>query len=386
MHHLALPGHVGLTRRRYVRADGSSVVPVDPLVDQAHRTVSLGVAQLSCRLALDAHSFARAAANLQAAAQLTISQETLRQLVEHEGKLLVAGQTYEQLEFDWQARECLTAGAQGSSVSRVYFSCDGVLVPTVTQAEKIKRRAKARKQRRQCRHGRLRPLPPPKKGADQGFKEFKIAVCYDQPREHWAVCVTRGNHQHAGRMMRRLASAVGLSQAQEVVGLIDGASWIASQTRAKVPALDQLTLDFQHLSQHVHPVRTAVWGDQAEEGCNWVQDVLHTIKHEGYEPFWDKLQDLRCTCRSRVKRQALDGLLHYVAARQDMLNYPRHVQQGWDIASGPMESMCKALTRRLKGRGMRWDTDNAEAMMAMESLMQSGQWVRWWHKRLMSNN
>ena len=386
VHRLALPGYIALMRTRYARTDGSSVVPVDALVDQAQRTISLGVGQLACRLALDAHSFQRAAANLQAAAHLVLSDETLRQLVEHEGQLVVAAQTYEQLEFDWQARECLTPGTDGQPVSRVYFSCDGVLVPAVTQAEKVKRRTQAVERRKHLKQRRLRPLPPRKSGADQGFKEFKIAICYDQPREHWAVCATRRDHRHAGRLMRRLAAAVGMSQAQEAVGLIDGAVWIASQTRAKVPDLDQLTLDFHHLSGHVHQVRAEVFGEQAAQGWDWIQEVLHTIKHEGYEAFWDNLQDLRSTCRSRTKRQIIDGLLQYVAARKDMLDYPQHLQQGWDIGSGPMESMCKALTRRLKGRGMRWDLDNAEAMMAMESLMQSRQWSRWWDKRLLCNN
>ena len=83
---LTLPGRVTLERQRYARADESSVVPVDVLIDQASRLVSLGVRQLGCRLSLDAHSFERAAGNLQAAAHLTISTQTLRQLVEAEGK------------------------------------------------------------------------------------------------------------------------------------------------------------------------------------------------------------------------------------------------------------------------------------------------------------
>ena len=42
---LTLPGRVTLERQRYARADESSVVPVDVLIDQASRLVSLGVRQ-----------------------------------------------------------------------------------------------------------------------------------------------------------------------------------------------------------------------------------------------------------------------------------------------------------------------------------------------------
>ena len=42
--------------------------------------------------------------------------------------------------------------------------------------------------------------------------------------------------------------------------------------------------------------------------------------------------------------------------------------------TGPTESLCGRLTDRLKGPGMRWDTSNAEAMMALASLSHSGLW------------
>jgi hypothetical protein len=43
--------------------------------------------------------------------------------------------------------------------------------------------------------------------------------------------------------------------------------------------------------------------------------------------------------------------------------------------------MCKAMARRLKGVGMRWDGDNAEAVMALEALDQSAEWQAYWESR-----
>jgi hypothetical protein len=48
--------------------------------------------------------------------------------------------------------------------------------------------------------------------------------------------------------------------------------------------------------------------------------------------------------------------------------------------------MCKATTRRLKGPGMRWDGDIAEAMMALEALHQSNLWDRYWTNALCLRN
>jgi hypothetical protein len=58
------------------------------------------------------------------------------------------------------------------------------------------------------------------------------------------------------------------------------------------------------------------------------------------------------------------------------------LEQGRQIGSGPTESMCKATRQRVKGRGMRWDADNAEALMAIEALEQSGCWQAYWDSLL----
>jgi hypothetical protein len=36
------------------------------------------------------------------------------------------------------------------------------------------------------------------------------------------------------------------------------------------------------------------------------------------------------------------------------------------------------LTAKLKGYGMRWDSPNAEGMMALAALDQTGQWNAYW--------
>lgn len=42
--------------------------------------------------------------------------------------------------------------------------------------------------------------------------------------------------------------------------------------------------------------------------------------------------------------------------------------------------MCKNLMLRLKRTGMKWDPDNAAAMMNLVALRESGQWSQWWDR------
>ncbi len=48
------------------------------------------------------------------------------------------------------------------------------------------------------------------------------------------------------------------------------------------------------------------------------------------------------------------------------------------IGGGPTEAECKTTTRRIKGHGRRWDSENAGSMMALAALDDSGLWHQRW--------
>ncbi len=92
----------------------------------------------------------------------------------------------------------------------------------------------------------------------------------------------------------------------------------------------------------------------------------------------DELVAWKGTLRGQRKREAAEALLSYVTDRREMVAYPEYLAAGRQIGSGPTESMCKTTTKRLKGVGMRWDGRNAEAVMALDALDQSGEWKYYW--------
>ena len=224
-------------------------------------------------------------------------------------------------------------------------------------------------------------MPPRKAGADQRYKEFKIVAFYDEAQKHRLVCGTRGDHAVAGRLMRREAARIRLDLADEKVGNVDGSPWIRNEVQRQCLPLDALGLDFYHLRENVQKARREIYGEDDEAGQQWLGDLLHVFKHEGYEAAWQSLLEWRAGLR-RGKRKAADRLLNYVSERREMIRYPEFVEKGWQIGSGPTEATCKTLTARLKGSGMRWDADNAEALMALEALTQSGQWEVYWQTQL----
>jgi hypothetical protein len=363
--------------------------PLDCWLDKAEDTLSLGVREMACRLNGASRSFDKAADDLARTAQLHVSGELLRQVVESEGRAIRAAAKAGRLPVTWDAGDCpaLDKDGQQTDQTRVYVGSDGVMVPTITDQEKQKRRDKVKAKRRK-RGKKCKPLPRARKGADGPFKEFKIVTYYDEGCEHRLVSVTRGDCEKAGEIMRRDAGRVRLDEADDKVAIVDGAEWIKNQLEGQSLPLDAIGLDFYHFAENVHKARRAVYGEEAPQdpkapGNAWAASVLHTAKHESYvkleEAVWDWAFGWR---KGSARRKAAEGLLNYMSERDDMIRYKEFQEVGRQIGSGPTESMCKATRQRVKGRGMRWDSDNAEALMSIEALEQSGGWQAYWDSLL----
>ena len=266
---------------------------------------------------------------------------------------------------------------------RIYLGCDGVMVPAVTQQEKDKRRQAVKAKRRKCGK-KCRPLPRARPGADESFKEVKIVTYYDEPAEHRLVVLTRRNCEHAGTLMRQAAARVGLGGADDKVAVVDGAPWIRNQIEAQSLPLDAVCLDYYHFAENVHKARRAAYGEEDGQGEDapgraWAAEVLRMAKVTDYVRLEESVWDWAFSWRKGATRDAAVALLDYMSEREEMVRYKEFLASGRQIGSGPTESMCKATTLRVKGVGMRWDTDNAEAIMALEALDQSGLWEKYWN-------
>ena len=83
---LTVNGRVRIWRRRWYSPDEGTTTPLDAWLDTFEGTISLGVREMACRLNGDGKNFDKAAANLARTAQVALSGETLRVLVEAEGQ------------------------------------------------------------------------------------------------------------------------------------------------------------------------------------------------------------------------------------------------------------------------------------------------------------
>jgi hypothetical protein len=339
--------------------------------------VTPGVRELACRLNNDAASFAKAADNLARAAQIEMGVEPLRQLVEAEGRRVLEAQRMGAIPPAFTARDCTVPGHPGPT--RMYAGVDGVMVPLVTEAEKKKRREKVVEKRRgrEAAGRKLNPLPPRRPGSDLPYKEFQTVTFYDQTNAHRHIVLSRTKRTRVGTVLKREAARLKFAQADERIGVADGASWIPPQFEDAALHLDGLGLDFYHLSENVHRCRRAAFGEKSAAGSAWAEALLHTFRHDGYETAREQLLQWRTSLRGK-KRQAADRLLNYVVERRDLISYPEFAARGWHIGSGPTEARCRTSTSRLKRSGQRWNGPHAEAVASLTNLRDSDQWPLYW--------
>lgn len=207
---------------------------------------------------------------------------------------------------------------------------------------------------------------------------MKLVTIYDQYKSHRLVRATRLGVKQAGRLLRDMSADVKLKSADQIVAVTDGAEWIAKLIDANLPVRTTVILDYFHASQHVHQARRTLFGEESADGVQWSENVLGTLAKGKWPDLWELLLQTRSRPASKTKRKGADDLMSYLLERKQKVDYASFRVAGYDIGSGPTESMCKSLSRRLKGIGMRWTGKNAEAMIALESLHQSDLWSNYW--------
>lgn len=286
-------------------------------------------------------SFEEARTDLKAFADIRVCRETIRCVTEGVAHALAAEQAAGRLLGE-------ASSAWFEKTDRAYVSMDGTSVNT-----------------------------------RDGWREMKLGALYDQSKAKQHYAATLEPAATFGLTLRRHAMNVRFGRAHEKIAGGDGAEWIWNQMRVNFPRVDHEFLDFYHLSENVHAAAWQIYGEGSRAGRRWARTQLHLAKHEGGRRLLLALERSRRHRKKRCARDALDKLLGYVGKHAGRMAYPELLEQGIDMGTGPQESACKnVIGRRLKGSGMRWTTDNVEAMARLRALMYStGSWEAFWAAR-----
>ena len=166
------------------------------------------------------------------------------------------------------------------------------------------------------------------------------------------------------------------------VVLVDGGVSQLKQVRACGEAHGvQITivLDFIHVQEYLWKAAHALHPGKSEEAEAWVKERSDGLLG-GYAA--DMMAtDLRVAARSLKgsPAEAVENCARYLSNHRDYLHYQRYLQEGLPIATGVIEGACRYLVKdRLDITGARWRLKGAEAMLALRSVMASGDMDAYW--------
>ena len=204
----------------------------------------------------------------------------------------------------------------------------------------------------------------------------------DRPTERHQVRYLAGFYQldELGLQLRRQAAQVGWDGAQQQIALSDGGAGLEEFFRKNFPKAECI-LDFWHAAEHLTELALALWPSDEAARQERAEAWRRQLKREGGLGVLRVLQKLDLANHPSAARAAHADCVRYFQNHQHRMDYPRYLANGWQIGSGPVESACKtAVANRLKGGGMRWGSDGADALCHLRALYlsQPGQWDDFW--------
>lgn len=183
-----------------------------------------------------------------------------------------------------------------------------------------------------------------------------------------------------GLQLRRQAAQIGWDEAEQQIALSDGGGGLEDFFRKNFPRAECI-LDFWHAKEHLVELSQSLWPDDDAARRSWLDRQCHRLKHEGGSAVLAELEAIDVSRRSAIVQESHRLHTQYYRHHVQRMDYPRYLANGWQIGSGPVEAACKTVVaNRLKGSGMRWGSDGADALCRLRALYlsQPGQWESFW--------
>ena len=187
--------------------------------------------------------------------------------------------------------------------------------------------------------------------------------------------------QTLGRQLHREALEVGWTTAEQQIAISDGGVGLEDFFHTYFPKAECI-LDFWHAKEYLVELAKAIYPSDEATRQSWTNEWCHQLKHEGGPAVRARLETLDMSSALAETRETHRCTVQYFRNHEHRMDYPRYVRNGWQIGSGPVESACKTVVgNRLKGGGMRWGKDGADAVCHLRGLYLSEPacWESFWN-------
>jgi hypothetical protein len=363
---LTMLGPVTYARSRFqCSACGAARYPGDEILDIADTTRSPGLRRMMARAGSQS-PFKEGHEDLRIYAGLEVGAKDIERVAEGMGQQMEAWLSREREEV-LEQNEPL---AGENTIPLLYICYDGTGVP-MTQEELRGRKGKQADGSAKTREAKLGCVFTQTTKDAKGFPvrdpESTSFVGAIEPAENFGW-------RMYGEAVRR-----GLSQAQRVVVLGDGAEWVKNVAQMHFPEATFI-IDLYHARQHVSGLcKTLFSADEKKMGqqrIRWWTDL-----DEG------KVEKIICQAQQQLPqdteaKKKAEAEIHYLEKNKEHMRYGEFRAQGLFVGSGVVEAGCKTVIgQRLKQSGMEWSIRGANAIISLRCIIKSNRFEDYWESR-----
>jgi hypothetical protein len=179
------------------------------------------------------------------------------------------------------------------------------------------------------------------------------------------------------KLLQSYLQRLAIGQADQVLFVSDGAPWIwkripvLSRTLGLQPAQVYELIDFYHAVEHLAKVASLRKGWSSKQRKQWVTRHRRLLLKGQVDSVIDAVRDI---CRGRNSK-AIRTQRDYFVNNAARMAYAKITALNLPIGSGAVESAIRRVVNlRLKGPGIFWCKDNAEAMLMLRAYYKAGRW------------
>ena len=299
-----------------------------------------------------AWSFDRASVKLKDICHMTVSDDTIERVCQHEGE---------------EARQWLRGNlkmvqAFSQASGEAEFYSDGLKINTTGG----------------WREMRLNLLQKRERGAPASPEQWNDRVL-PEVSVRLASCAI-ADCRLTGAMWKRWSESMGLENSSELSVIADGAPWIWEQARQRLSPQASWCVDVYHVSEALHKCARTMMGE-GEPARSWARGELEELIRVGGPKYLERLDKTIASTLDAKRLEALKALRVYLEGNKDRMWYAERLKTGKPIGSGAIEGACKKIGVRLKLNSARWRTRRAERFGALLCLEYTDQSAVYWSSK-----
>lgn len=182
-----------------------------------------------------------------------------------------------------------------------------------------------------------------------------------------------------GTLWSRCAQRAGWGVDTQVLTLGDGAVWIDHVSEFCFGSERWYLLDYFHVCEYLAAAAQSCALKETSERWRGRQSKL--LKQGEARKVIANLRKHLEPEATPEEQSPVRAAWRYLSNRIDQLDYPRAIRLGLPIGTGLIESANgHVIQDRLKGRGMAWCPDNAQAIAQARALSASGRFENYWEQ------